>query len=66
MAKASRKTRVDVALVEAGLVESRQKAQVLILAGKVRVAGDWATSRAGESQWRDRPRCGSRRTRARY
>jgi 23S rRNA (cytidine1920-2'-O)/16S rRNA (cytidine1409-2'-O)-methyltransferase len=32
--------RVDVALVEAGLVESRQKAQALILAGKVRVAGE--------------------------
>ncbi|MEP7104714.1 MAG: TlyA family RNA methyltransferase [Chloroflexota bacterium] len=35
-----RRTRVDVALVEAGLVESRQKAQALILAGKVRVAGE--------------------------
>ncbi len=31
---------MDVALVEAGLVESRQKAQALILAGKVRVAGE--------------------------
>ncbi len=31
---------MDVALVESGLVESRQKAQALILAGKVRVAGE--------------------------
>ena len=31
---------MDLALVEAGLVESRQKAQALILAGKVRVAGE--------------------------
>jgi len=31
---------VDVALVEAGLVESRQKARALILAGRVRVAGE--------------------------
>jgi 23S rRNA (cytidine1920-2'-O)/16S rRNA (cytidine1409-2'-O)-methyltransferase len=40
LADPTRKTRVDVALVEAGLVESRQKAQALILAGKVRVAGE--------------------------
>jgi 23S rRNA (cytidine1920-2'-O)/16S rRNA (cytidine1409-2'-O)-methyltransferase len=32
--------RLDVALVDAGLVESRQKAQALILAGKVRVRGE--------------------------
>ncbi len=31
---------MDVALVESGLVESRQKAQALIMAGKVRVAGE--------------------------
>jgi 23S rRNA (cytidine1920-2'-O)/16S rRNA (cytidine1409-2'-O)-methyltransferase len=40
LADRTRRTRVDVALVEAGLVESRQKAQALILAGKVRVAGE--------------------------
>jgi len=32
--------RLDVALVDAGLVESRQKAQALILAGRVRVGGE--------------------------
>jgi 23S rRNA (cytidine1920-2'-O)/16S rRNA (cytidine1409-2'-O)-methyltransferase len=32
--------RLDRALTEAGLVESRQKAQALILAGRVRVAGE--------------------------
>jgi len=31
--------RVDVALVERGLAESRQKAQALVMAGRVRVAG---------------------------
>jgi 23S rRNA (cytidine1920-2'-O)/16S rRNA (cytidine1409-2'-O)-methyltransferase len=38
--RGGRRTRVDVALVEAGLVESRQKAQALILAGKVKVGGE--------------------------
>ena len=33
-------TRLDRALTEQGLVESRQKAQALILAGRVRVAGE--------------------------
>ena len=33
------KTRVDVALVERGLVESREKAQALVMAGRVRVDG---------------------------
>jgi 23S rRNA (cytidine1920-2'-O)/16S rRNA (cytidine1409-2'-O)-methyltransferase len=33
-------TRLDRALAEAGLVESRQKAQALILAGRVRVDGE--------------------------
>jgi 23S rRNA (cytidine1920-2'-O)/16S rRNA (cytidine1409-2'-O)-methyltransferase len=31
--------RVDTALVERGLVESRQKAQALVMAGRVRIAG---------------------------
>jgi 23S rRNA (cytidine1920-2'-O)/16S rRNA (cytidine1409-2'-O)-methyltransferase len=35
----SPKKRLDVLLVERGLVESRQKAQAMILAGEVRVAG---------------------------
>src|SRR5512135_2842775 len=33
------KTRLDLLLVERGLAESRAKAQALILAGEVRVAG---------------------------
>ncbi len=36
------KTRLDVALVERGLAESRQKAQAVILAGHVRVGGQRA------------------------
>jgi 23S rRNA (cytidine1920-2'-O)/16S rRNA (cytidine1409-2'-O)-methyltransferase len=33
------KQRVDVALVERGLAETRQKAQALVMAGRVRIAG---------------------------
>jgi 23S rRNA (cytidine1920-2'-O)/16S rRNA (cytidine1409-2'-O)-methyltransferase len=42
------KTRADVALVERGLVESRAKAQALIMAGKV-FAGERKLAKAGES-----------------
>src|ERR1700692_3356681 len=38
----SAKKRLDVLLLERGLVESRQKGQALILAGRVRVAGQRA------------------------
>ncbi|MEO3429079.1 TlyA family RNA methyltransferase [Pelagibius sp. CAU 1746] len=41
------KTRADVALVERGLVESRAKAQALIMAGKV-FAGERKLAKAGE------------------
>lgn len=37
--KSSKKTRLDVALVEVGLAESRQRAQAMILAGQVLVNG---------------------------
>ena len=42
------KTRADVALVERGLVESRAKAQALIMAGKV-FAGERKLAKAGET-----------------
>ena len=38
----SAKKRLDVLLVERGLVESRQKAQAVILAGEVRANGQRA------------------------
>ena len=34
------RVRLDVALTEAGMAESRAQAQALIIAGKVRVAGE--------------------------
>ena len=46
MARESRKTRLDVLLVERGLVGSRERARALILAGDVRVNGQVA-SKAG-------------------
>ncbi|WP_340118449.1 TlyA family RNA methyltransferase [Pelagibius sp. 7325] len=46
------KTRADVALVERGLVESRAKAQALIMAGKV-FAGERKLAKPGESVTED-------------
>lgn len=40
--KAQKKTRLDVALVERGLAESRQKAQAMVLAGQVLINGQKA------------------------
>jgi 23S rRNA (cytidine1920-2'-O)/16S rRNA (cytidine1409-2'-O)-methyltransferase len=48
------KQRADSALVERGLVESRAKAQALILAGKV-FAGERRVEKAGESLAEDAP-----------
>jgi 23S rRNA (cytidine1920-2'-O)/16S rRNA (cytidine1409-2'-O)-methyltransferase len=48
------KTRVDVALVERGLVESRAKAQALIMAGKV-FAGERKLAKPGEAVADDQP-----------
>lgn len=39
MPKAASRTRIDALLVERGLVESRQKAQAILLAGDIRVDG---------------------------
>ena len=48
------KVRADVALVERGLVESRAKAQALIMAGKV-FSGERKLSKAGEAVTADQP-----------
>lgn len=48
------KCRADVALVERGLVESRAKAQALIMAGKV-FAGERKLAKAGEAIAEDQP-----------
>lgn len=48
------KTRLDVALVERGLVESRAKAQALILAGKV-FSGETKLDKAGVDVRTDQP-----------
>src|SRR5690348_3070715 len=39
----ARRTRLDTALVERGLVETRSRAQALIMAGRVRVGGGVVT-----------------------
>ena len=44
----SNKTRLDVLLVERGLAESRQKAQAVIMAGHVFVAGQQARHGGGQ------------------
>jgi 23S rRNA (cytidine1920-2'-O)/16S rRNA (cytidine1409-2'-O)-methyltransferase len=46
-AKSPRRQRLDVALVERGLVESRARAQALVMAGQVRV-GDAVATKAGQ------------------
>ena len=48
------KSRADVALVERGLVESRAKAQALIMAGKV-FCGEHKLAKAGEAVAADQP-----------
>ena len=52
--KPPRKTRADLALVERGLVESRARAQALIMAGKV-FAGERKLAKAGEAIADDQP-----------
>ncbi|HMA15470.1 MAG TPA: TlyA family RNA methyltransferase [Kiloniellaceae bacterium] len=52
--KKAAKRRADVALVERGLVESRAKAQALIMAGKV-FAGERKLAKPGESIADDQP-----------
>lgn len=54
MAKAPKKTRLDVLLVERGLAESRTRAQALILAGKV-IVGDHRRDKPGEKVPTDAP-----------
>ncbi|MBT3930482.1 MAG: TlyA family rRNA (cytidine-2'-O)-methyltransferase, partial [Rhodospirillaceae bacterium] len=48
------KTRADVALVDRGLVETRSRAQALILAGKI-FSGERRVEKAGESIADDAP-----------
>ncbi len=48
------KSRVDVALVDRGLVESRARAQALVMAGKV-FAGERKINKAGETVAADQP-----------
>jgi len=50
----AKKSRADVALVDRGLVESRAKAQALIMAGKV-FAGERKLAKSGESITDDQP-----------
>ena len=57
----SAKKRLDVLLVERGLVESRQKAQAVILAGEVRVE----RAARGEARGDVFRRCADRVSRAR-
>ncbi len=52
--RATGRSRADVALVERGLVESRAKAQALIMAGKV-YSGERKLAKAGESIAADQP-----------
>jgi len=58
------KKRLDVLLVERGLIESRQKAQAIILAGEVRVNGQRAEARRFRLMRRSRLPERDRRSRA--